>query len=159
QAYIAAMPGSTRRTHRAHRPQRTHGSQMKLALLWHRGPRLVPQLPLLHEVHQGGFLPRTLAARWLHVRALDASGGKHACSGIEWGEMGALRSRSSVIRDRLARELDRRGDLVFAASSAAQSRGWQREKRLVNFDARARRPDMAAYLSRHSPPKGETIPV
>ena len=31
---------------------------MELALLWHRGPRLVPQLSLLYEVYQGGFLPR-----------------------------------------------------------------------------------------------------
>ena len=35
---------------------------MELALLRRRGPGLVPQLPLLHEVRQGGFLPRHVAA-------------------------------------------------------------------------------------------------
>ena len=35
---------------------------MELALLWHRGPGLVPQLSLLHEVRQSGFLPRRVAA-------------------------------------------------------------------------------------------------
>src|SRR5688572_20498204 len=35
---------------------------MELTLLWHRGPGLVPELPLLHEVRQGGFLPRHVAA-------------------------------------------------------------------------------------------------
>lgn len=30
--------------------------------LRHRGPGLVPRHPLLHEVHQGGFLPRHVAA-------------------------------------------------------------------------------------------------
>ena len=41
QAYIAAMPGWKR----------------DVGLLRRRGPGLVPRLPLLHEVRQGGFLP------------------------------------------------------------------------------------------------------
>ena len=51
-----------RRAHRAHRPRRAQGRQMELAVLWRRGPGLVPQLPLLHEVREGGFLPRRVAA-------------------------------------------------------------------------------------------------
>ena len=35
---------------------------MELALLWHRGSGLVPQLSLLHEVRQSGFLPRHVTA-------------------------------------------------------------------------------------------------
>ena len=35
---------------------------MELALLRSRGPGLVPQLPYLHELRQGGFLPRQVAA-------------------------------------------------------------------------------------------------
>ena len=35
---------------------------MELAVLWRRGPGLVPRLPLLHEVRQSGFLPRHVAA-------------------------------------------------------------------------------------------------
>ena len=36
---------------------------MELAVLWHRADqRLVPQPPLLHEVRQGGVLPRHVAA-------------------------------------------------------------------------------------------------
>ena len=35
---------------------------MELAVLRSRGPGLVPRLPLLHEVRQGGFLPRHVAA-------------------------------------------------------------------------------------------------
>src|SRR5262249_7320930 len=35
---------------------------MELALLRSRGPGLVPRHPLLHEVRQGGFLPRHVAA-------------------------------------------------------------------------------------------------
>ena len=35
---------------------------MELAVLRHRGPGLVPQLPLLHEVREGGLLPRRVAA-------------------------------------------------------------------------------------------------
>ena len=41
---------------------RSQGGQMELAVLWHRGPGLVPRHPLLHEVHQGGVLPRRVAA-------------------------------------------------------------------------------------------------
>ena len=48
--------------HRAHRPRRAQGRQMELAVLWHRGPRLVPRPPLLHEVREGGVLPRRVAA-------------------------------------------------------------------------------------------------
>ena len=66
QAYIAAMPGwktrcraPPRRADRAPRTRRAQGGQMELAVLWHRGPGLVPQLPLLHEVRQGRVLPRT----------------------------------------------------------------------------------------------------
>jgi hypothetical protein len=101
----------------------------------------------------------TIAAGWPRVRAMDASGGKHACSdaqhrmGGERRPCGRRPARqghgSSVIRDRLAHELGGRADLVFAASaSAAQSRCWQREQRLVNFGARSRHPDAAAYFSR-----------
>src|SRR5438034_1631072 len=35
---------------------------MEHAVLWHRGPRLVPRLPLPYQVRQGGFLPRHVAA-------------------------------------------------------------------------------------------------
>jgi hypothetical protein len=35
---------------------------MELALLRGRGPGLVPQLSYLHELRQGGFLPRHVAA-------------------------------------------------------------------------------------------------
>ena len=35
---------------------------MELAALRSRGPGLVPRHPLLHEVRQGGFLPRHVAA-------------------------------------------------------------------------------------------------
>ena len=45
-----ATPRHARRAHRARRPQ---GRAVELPLLWHRGPGLVPQLSLLHEVHQG----------------------------------------------------------------------------------------------------------
>ena len=51
-----------RRAHRAHRSRRAQGRQMELALLRSRGPGLVPQRPLLHEVRQGGVLPRHVAA-------------------------------------------------------------------------------------------------
>jgi hypothetical protein len=35
---------------------------MELAALRSRGPWLVPRHPLLHELRQGGFLPRHIAA-------------------------------------------------------------------------------------------------
>src|SRR5215510_13792686 len=35
---------------------------MELAVLWNRGPGLVPRHPLLHELRQGGILPRLIAA-------------------------------------------------------------------------------------------------
>ena len=68
QAYIAAMPGwkrsraPPRRAHRAHRPRRAQGSQMELAAIRSRGPGLVPQLSLFHEIREGGFLPRRVPA-------------------------------------------------------------------------------------------------
>jgi hypothetical protein len=51
-----------RHAHRAHGPGRAQGGQMELALLWHRWPGLVPQLPYLHELRQGDLLPRHVAA-------------------------------------------------------------------------------------------------
>src|SRR5512132_4438993 len=51
-----------RRAHRTHRPRRAQGRQVELPLLWHRRPGMVPQLSLLHEVRQGGVLPRRIAA-------------------------------------------------------------------------------------------------
>jgi hypothetical protein len=47
-----------RRAHRAHHPPRPQGREVELALLWGRGPGMVPQLPLLHEVRQGDLLLR-----------------------------------------------------------------------------------------------------
>jgi len=35
---------------------------MELAVLWRRERELVPQLPLLHELHQGRLLSRSSAA-------------------------------------------------------------------------------------------------
>ena len=35
---------------------------MEFAVLWRRGRRLVPQLSLLHELREGGLLPRRVAA-------------------------------------------------------------------------------------------------
>ena len=68
QAYIAAMPGWKRDLGRrldalivARRPRREEGGQMEHALLRRRGRRLVPQLPLLHEVREGDLLPRHVA--------------------------------------------------------------------------------------------------
>ena len=69
QAYIAAMPGWKSEVGRrldalivAHRSRRAQGGEMELALLRRRGRGLVPQLPLLHQVHQGDLLPRRVAA-------------------------------------------------------------------------------------------------
>ena len=68
QAYIAAMPGWKRDVGRSLDalivrtvPGVQQGREVELALLRHRGPGLVPQLPLLHEVRQGGLLPRRVA--------------------------------------------------------------------------------------------------
>ena len=63
-----------RRAHRAHRPRRAQGGEVELALLRSRGPGLVPQLPLLHEVRQGDFLPRHVAAS-CPPRRVQAQGG------------------------------------------------------------------------------------
>ena len=51
-----------RRAHRAHRPRRAQGREVELAAVRDRGPGLVPRHPLLHELRQGGFLPRHVAA-------------------------------------------------------------------------------------------------
>ncbi len=66
QAYIATMPGSKRDVGRRLDALivRTVPDvrQMELAAVRSRGPVLVPRHPLLHEVRQGGFLPRHVAA-------------------------------------------------------------------------------------------------
>ena len=66
QAYIAAMPGWKRDVGRRLDALivRTVPDvrQMELAAVRSRGPVLVPRHPLLHEVRQGGFLPRHVAA-------------------------------------------------------------------------------------------------
>src|SRR3546814_6085551 len=51
-----------RRAHHGHRPRRAQGGEMELALLRRRGPGLVSQLSLLHEVRESGILPRDVAA-------------------------------------------------------------------------------------------------
>ena len=65
QAWIAAMPGwkretraRSRRADRARRPGRAQGGEMEFAAVRRRRPRLVPRHSLLHEIGQGGFLPR-----------------------------------------------------------------------------------------------------
>ena len=62
----AGLEGRTReaprRAHRAHCPRCEQSREVEHALLRHRGPGLVPRLPLHHEVHQGGILPRRIAA-------------------------------------------------------------------------------------------------
>jgi hypothetical protein len=70
QAYIAAMPGWKRNVGRRLDalivravPGVRKGGQMELAAVRSRGPRLVPRHPLLHEVRQSGFLPRTTGRR------------------------------------------------------------------------------------------------
>ena len=69
QAYIAAMPGWKRDVGRrldALIVRTVPG--VEKAVRWNspfygsRGPGLVPQLPLLHEVREGGVLPRRVAA-------------------------------------------------------------------------------------------------
>ena len=55
QAYIAAMPGWKRDVGR-------RLDALIVRLLWHRGPGLVPQLSLLHELRQSGLLPRHVPA-------------------------------------------------------------------------------------------------
>ncbi len=69
QAYIAAMPGWKRDVGRRLDalivrtvPGVRKAVKWNSPLLWRRGPGLVPRLPLLHEVRQGGFLPRHVAA-------------------------------------------------------------------------------------------------
>ena len=69
QAYIAAMPGWKRDVGRRLDalivrtvPGVRKAVRWNSPLLWRRGPGLVPRLPLHHEVRQGGFLPRRVAA-------------------------------------------------------------------------------------------------
>ena len=69
QAYIAAMPGWKSDLGRRLDaiivrtvPGVQQGGEVEFAFLWHRGPWLVPRLPLLHEVHQGDLLSRHVAA-------------------------------------------------------------------------------------------------
>ena len=69
QAYIAAMPGWKRDVGRRLDalivrtvPGVRKAVKWNSPLLRRRGPGLVPRLPLLHEVRQGGFLPRHVAA-------------------------------------------------------------------------------------------------
>ena len=67
KAYIAAMPGwkrglGRRLAHHAHRPRRAQGGQMEHAALRDRGECLVSRLSLHHEIREGGFLPRRVAA-------------------------------------------------------------------------------------------------
>ena len=69
QAYIAAMPGWKRDVGRSldalitrSVPGVRKAVRWNSPLFWHRGPGLVPQLPLLHEVRQGGVLPWRVAA-------------------------------------------------------------------------------------------------
>ncbi len=69
QAYIAAMPGWKRDVGRRLDalivrtvPGVHKAVKWNSPLLRRRGPGLVPRLSLLHEVHQGGFLPRHVAA-------------------------------------------------------------------------------------------------
>src|SRR5688572_13651036 len=47
---------------------------MELAVLWRRGPGLVPELSLLREVREGGLLPRHVAAP-RPARSVQAQGG------------------------------------------------------------------------------------
>ena len=69
QAYIAAMPGWKRDVGRRLDalivrtvPGVQQGGEVELAVLRSRGPGLVPQLPYLHELREGHFLPRHVAA-------------------------------------------------------------------------------------------------
>ena len=69
QAYIAAMPGWKRGIGRRLDvligrtvPGVRKAIRMELAVLWSRGPGLVPQLPYVHELRQSGVLPRHVAA-------------------------------------------------------------------------------------------------
>ena len=68
QAYIAAMPGWKRDVGRRldaliarDRSGSAQGGQMEFSLLWSRRAGVVPQLSLLHEVREGGILPRRVA--------------------------------------------------------------------------------------------------
>jgi len=69
QAYIAAMPGWKRDVGRRLDALILHTVPgVRKAVTWNsplygvEGPGLVPQLSLLHEVRQSGFLPRRVAA-------------------------------------------------------------------------------------------------
>ena len=60
QNYLAAMPDWKRKIGRRldslivrtlpEGKESSQGSEVELALLWHRGPRVVPLIPLLYEV-------------------------------------------------------------------------------------------------------------
>ena len=73
-----ATSGTPRHAHRAQCAQRPQSSEVELALLWRRRPGLVPQLPLLHEIHQGCLLPRHVLASCLP--SASPSTGKYAIS-------------------------------------------------------------------------------
>ena len=110
-----------RRAHRAHRAPRAQGREVELALLWHRRPGLLPHLPLLREVRQGGLLPRHVAAshsppasRRARTRATSTStrttrstrrswrtgsGGRHSCPA---GPRSAPLSAGRLFHDRRA---------------------------------------------------------
>ena len=99
QAYIAAMPGwksdvgrrldalIVRTVPGVHKAVKWNSP-----LLRHRGPGLVPRLPLLHEVRQGGFLPRHVAAS-CPARRVQAQG-----SALPRHPRGRPARRSSVRR-------------------------------------------------------------
>src|SRR5213080_3913600 len=68
QAYIAAMPGWKREVGRrldaliVRTVPNVRKAVMEFAALWSRESGLVSRHPLLHEIHQTGFLPRHVAA-------------------------------------------------------------------------------------------------
>jgi hypothetical protein len=71
QAYIAAMPGWKSDVGRRldalivrNVPKRAQGRKVEHALLWHRGPRLVPGVPRLRPLRQGDLFPRHVAATY-----------------------------------------------------------------------------------------------
>jgi hypothetical protein len=57
--------------HRAHRPRRAEGGQMELALLWRRGPRLVPVVPRLNPLCRSDLLPRRVVNVLLDIHEDD----------------------------------------------------------------------------------------
>jgi hypothetical protein len=80
QAYIAAMPGWKQGVgRRLDAPITRTVPGVHKAVKWNspfygiKGPGLVPQLSLLHEVHQGGVLPRHVAQS-CSARRIQAQG-------------------------------------------------------------------------------------